>query len=82
MNPGLNTVAVDQLDTRVDVSEHLVKGENTIEVRVASTLINRLRSLDTAAAARTAYNYGLLGPVTLDTFAEKEVPVSKGSGHN
>ena len=63
------SVAVDQLDSRVDVTELLVKGRNTIEVRVASTLVNRLRSLDSAAAARTVYNYGLLGPVTLDTFA-------------
>ncbi|MHA6524414.1 glycosyl hydrolase [Tessaracoccus sp. G1721] len=70
-------VAVDQLDTRVDVSRYLIKGANTVEVRVASTLINRLRSLDSAAAARTAYNYGLLGPVTLDTFAEKEVPAQR-----
>ena len=70
-------VAVDQLDSRVDVTEYLVKGSNTLEVRVASTLINRLRSLDSAAAARTAYNYGLLGPVVLDTFAEKEVPIAK-----
>lgn len=76
------SVPVDQLDTRVDVSEYLVKGENTIEVRVASTLINRLRSLDSAAAARTAYNYGLLGPVTLDTFAEKEIPVPQAGGQN
>lgn len=75
-------VPVDQLDTRVDVTEYLVQGENAIEVRVASTLINRLRSLDSAAAARTAYNYGLLGPVTLDTFAEKEIPVAKAGGKN
>lgn len=69
-------VPVDQLDTRVDVTEFLVKGQNTVEVRVASTLINRLRSLEPTAASRTAYNYGLLGPVTLKTFAEKEIPVS------
>ncbi|BDZ65403.1 glycosyl hydrolase [Agromyces mangrovi Wang et al. 2018] len=71
-------VGVDQLDTRVDVSEYLVKGENTVEVRVATTLINRLRSLDSGAAARTAYNYGMLGPVVLDTFAEKAIPGGKG----
>ncbi|WP_137842960.1 glycosyl hydrolase [Microbacterium sp. 2FI] len=72
-----HSVAVDQLDSRVDVTPYLVKGANTLEVRVASTLINRLRSLDTAAAARTAYNYGLLGPVVIDTFGEKEIPVSR-----
>ena len=71
-------VPVDQLDTRVDVSEYLVKGENSIEVRVASTLINRLRELDPAAAGRTAYNYGMLGPVVLDTFAEKAIPGGMG----
>jgi len=72
---------VDQLDSRVDVTEYLVKGRNTIEVRVASTLVNRLRSLD-SAAARTAYNYGLLGPVTLDTFGQIEIPVAKNEGKN
>ncbi|XVU29354.1 glycosyl hydrolase [Actinoplanes sp. CA-054009] len=55
---------IDVLEPVADLSLH--KGRNTIEVEVATTLLNRLRTTSPAVfgiAARQAY--GLLGPVSL-----------------
>lgn len=64
----------DVLDTTVDLGDLLRKGRNTIEVQVASTLINRLRTVTPdvyAVASRQAY--GLIGPVRLVPYVQTEV---------
>lgn len=67
-------VDVDQVTGRADLRDELRAGENTLTVRVSTTLINRLASLDTAVRNRGHYqNYGLLGPVTLSPYASVEI---------
>ncbi|UOE21197.1 alpha-L-rhamnosidase [Thermobifida halotolerans] len=64
----------DQLTRRVDVGPHLVKGKNTIEIEVATTLINRMRVFRPdvyGGAARQ--KYGLIGPVRLVPYGQVEL---------
>lgn len=62
-------VPVDQLSAKADVSAALHAGVNTLSVRVATTLNNRLYSLDTAVANRgLIQDYGLVGPVALTPY--------------
>ncbi|WP_052337200.1 glycosyl hydrolase [Nocardioides alkalitolerans] len=64
----------DVLDTTVDLGRRLVAGRNTIVVEVASTLINRLRTVTPevyGVSPRQAY--GLVGPVRLVPYVEQEV---------
>ncbi|MFI1094806.1 glycosyl hydrolase [Streptomyces sp. NPDC020917] len=59
------------LSTTVDLGSLLRPGRNVIEVEVATTLINRLRTVTPSIygiAARQAY--GLLGPVRLTPYGE------------
>ncbi|WP_182525357.1 glycosyl hydrolase [Nocardioides dongkuii] len=66
----------DVLDTTVDLGGRLRRGRNVIEVEVASTLLNRLRTVTPevyGVAARQAY--GLLGPVRLVPYAERTLKV-------
>jgi hypothetical protein len=59
-------VAIDQLAAAADLGPYLKAGRNSIAVRVATTLNNRLASLDEAVAARGLVQpYGLSGPVEL-----------------
>ena len=59
------------LDSRVDLGSLLRPGMNTIEVEVATTLINRLRTVTPAIyGVATRQAYGLLGPVRLLPYAE------------
>ncbi|TDE14188.1 glycosyl hydrolase [Jiangella asiatica] len=63
---GTAVGAVDQLDTRVDIGSHLRPGRtSTIEVEIATNLINRVRVTQAPFAARPRQDYGLLGPVTI-----------------
>lgn len=65
----------DALDATVDLGRLLVPGTNVIEVEVASTLLNRLRTVTPkvyGVAARQTY--GLTGPVRLVPYVEKVVP--------
>lgn len=60
--PPLNPADVQH----VEVAPYLRAGENTIVVRVASTLLNAVRvAPGTGAAGRERMDYGLLGPVVL-----------------
>lgn len=64
---GVDVGAVDQTTAVVDVSRHLQAGTNTIEVRVATTLRNRLRVTPgfLGQALEERQEYGLVGPVVL-----------------
>lgn len=64
------SVPVNQIDPEVDITRYVKAGENTLAVRVATTLNNRLATLDTAAtgsvkARGLVQEYGLIGPVTV-----------------
>ncbi|MEU4893285.1 glycosyl hydrolase [Streptomyces sp. NPDC044780] len=57
---------VDQVTGVVDVGDLLRRGENTLEVEVATTLLNRLRTVRPAEfGAAQRQRYGLIGPVRL-----------------
>jgi hypothetical protein len=71
---GRQVAPCDVLDTTVDVGPLLRRGRNVIEVEVASTLINRLRTVTPevyAAVPRQAY--GLVGPVRLVPYVERTI---------
>lgn len=74
---SVNGVAVDGCDPlqpNVDVGGLLRPGRNVVEVEVASTLLNRLRTVTPAVygvAQRQAY--GLLGPVRLVPYVDEPV---------
>ncbi|SNS45990.1 F5/8 type C domain-containing protein [Actinomadura meyerae] len=73
---GHDLPALNQADLRhVQVGRHLRPGNNTITVRVASTLLNAVRvAPGTGASSRAPMDYGLFGPVTL-TAAGGDRPV-------
>ncbi len=62
----------DQLDSEVDLAAGLVPGVNTIEIEVASPLLNRLRITRPAEFGnREPTVNGLLGPVALKPYVER-----------
>jgi len=66
--------AVDVLDTTVDVGRYLHRGSNTIEVEVATTLFNRLRTVTPEVYGTNGRQaYGLVGPVRLVPYAEQRL---------
>ncbi|GAA4615160.1 hypothetical protein GCM10023195_66620 [Actinoallomurus liliacearum] len=91
---GHDLPPLDQADLRhVEVGKYLRTGQNTIIVRVASTLLNAVRvAPNTGASSRTPMDYGLFGPLTLTPYAgtgplltasalETSLPLAKG-GYN
>jgi hypothetical protein len=59
-------VAMNQISATGEVGSYLHVGENTLVVRVATTLNNRLSSRDPAVAKRgLIQEYGLIGPVVI-----------------
>jgi hypothetical protein len=69
---GVRSAPCDPLDTVVDLGGLLQPGVNVIEVEVASTLINRLRTVTPAVYGSTPRQAcGLAGPVRLVPYAEK-----------
>jgi hypothetical protein len=56
---------VNLLNPILDLSVHLRRGRNTIQVEVATTLFNRLRAEQPSVYTGNRQNYGLLGPVHL-----------------
>jgi hypothetical protein len=66
--------ALDPMDPVVDLGHALVPGANTIEIEVASTLLNRLRTVTPSVYGVAArQSYGLAGPVRLVPYVEKVV---------
>jgi alpha-L-rhamnosidase/Glycosyl hydrolases family 2, sugar binding domain len=60
-------VPINQISATADISKYLKPGANTLQVRVATTLNNRLSDLDPDVKKRNlVQKYGLIGPVTLD----------------
>ena len=73
--------ASDVLDTTVDLGPHLRKGRNVIEVEVATTLINRLRTVTPEVyGVAQRQPYGLEGPVRLVPYVERRVEPGNGGG--
>ena len=67
-------VTINQISAQADVGSYLKAGANTITVRVATTLNNRLADLDTDVANRRIVQpYGLLGPVRLTPYVQTAV---------
>ncbi len=67
-------VPIDQLAVTADIGRQLVPGANTLKIRVATTLNNRLANLLPAVATRgVIQEYGLVGPVTLTPSGQAEV---------
>jgi hypothetical protein len=62
-------VVVDQISAEGDLGPYLKPGQNTIVVRVATTLNNRLAKIDEEVANRgLAQPYGLVGPVRITPY--------------
>lgn len=71
---GTRLAPADRLRPVVDVGALLRHGDNTLEIEVATPLINRLRVVQPAvfgAAARQAH--GLVGPVRLVPYVQATV---------
>jgi hypothetical protein len=67
-------VAVDQISGSIDVGPYLRAGENTLEVRVATSLNNRLFALDQTVRNRGVVQaYGLVGPVVVAPYRQAVV---------
>jgi len=67
-------VAIDQLSAEADIGPYLKAGRNTLTVRVATTLNNRLANIDRDVEARAiVQRYGLIGPVLLKPYQDVQV---------
>jgi hypothetical protein len=70
-------IAIDQIGAKADLGNSLKAGANKIEVRVSTTLNNRLFALNKAVTDRgIIQEYGLVGPVILQPY-QKEIVWSK-----
>lgn len=68
------TIPFDQLSAEGEIGPWLKAGRNTIAVRVATTLNNRLATIDDDVAARGLVQpYGLVGPVRLTPYGTATV---------
>jgi len=64
--------------SRIDIGPYLHEGDNTIEVRVASTLLNAVRvAPNTGAQNRARQNYGLMGPVQFIPYGQATIQPGK-----
>lgn len=71
---GRRVPSAGLVSTKLDVGDYLLPGGNTIEVEVATTLINRLRVVTPSIyGIAKPSSYGLLGPVTLTPYGETEL---------
>ena len=68
------SVDIDQISAEGDAGPYLRAGRNTLVVRVATTLNNRLAKIDEEVAARGLVQpYGLAGPVVLTPYGTATV---------
>ena len=68
------TIPIDQISAESDIGPYLKAGRNTIAVRVATTLNNRLAKIDDDVANRGLVQpYGLVGPVRLTPYGTATV---------
>ena len=75
-------VPIDQLSAETEVGPYLKAGKNTIAVRVATTLNNRLAEIDDAVAKRGLVQpYGLVGPVLLTPYKQAPVSTQAATSH-
>lgn len=66
--------SVDQLAVEFDIGDWLRSGSNTLEVELATTLLNRLRVSDPAVYGIAArQSFGLVGPVLIVPYREKVI---------
>ncbi|HEX2313238.1 MAG TPA: hypothetical protein VHJ17_05870, partial [Thermomonospora sp.] len=67
--------APNQVTRRIDLAGHLKEGTNTIAIRVATPLRNRLRVTEgfPAQASQPRQQYGLIGPVHLTPYRETQL---------
>lgn len=71
---GTRVDASDRLDPVVDVGPWLKRGRNVILVEVATTLLNRLRTVTPEVYGGSGrQEYGLLGPVRLLPYVERRL---------
>jgi hypothetical protein len=69
----------DQLSAEANVGPYLKAGRNTIAVRIATTLNNRLAKIDDDVARRGLVQpYGLVGPVVLTPYRQVTVWAKAG----
>ncbi len=69
-----HAVPMDQVNPTADLRPYLRAGANTLTVRVATTLNNRLAALDTAVRNRDVIQeYGLIGPVVVTPYKQIRV---------
>lgn len=72
--------AVDQLDPIVDVGPSLTAGANEIEIEVATTLNNRMRTARPEVyEIMPRQEYGLLGPVELIPYEDRRLRTGPGA---
>ena len=70
------SVAIDQIGAMADLGNTLHAGKNTLLIRVATTLNNRLVALNKAAADRgIIQEYGLVGPVILQPYSKAIISI-------
>ena len=68
-----HAVAVYQVSGNADLGPYLEAGKNTLEVRVATSLNNRLYALDQAVRNRGVQACGPVGPVVLAPYRQAVV---------
>jgi len=67
-------VSINQLSAAADIGPYLKSGRNSIIVRVATTLNNRLSKIDESVANRGLVQpYGLVGPVVFTPYTQSAV---------
>jgi hypothetical protein len=73
---GRRVPGTNPLDSVVDLGDSLRRGRNVIEVEVATTLLNRLRTAQPVVFGTSArQRYGLIGPVVLQPYGTATVRV-------
>jgi hypothetical protein len=77
---GQSAGYVDPDNPVIDISRHLESGTNEIEVEVATTLRNRLRTLLPEFANVEPQPYGLAAPVRLIPYGEEKIHTRRARG--